>query len=963
MAQGYDRRDVIPAGGVQALKAVGVPQTPVMRPVPSSVSAAGDGLDTLAKTLGLVSGALAKFGEQADKEAELAGQLAYAEGKSEADVVASGNKQTTAGFMAMKAKMAGNEWYTAKLLDIEQSDKKLSSQEYQAKMMADFQELMNNTAGADPYTRKLMGAMASDYMPRLVGEHVKSNAAWKQDETASSVTNLMLSDALTPNPSDPSGSKKIQSIQDVMSFAFQNLPKERAVKSISEALVMGLHADDPTILNAISADHSSQLSTQEQAANVPPGLLGYSLMKESGGRRFDAQGNLLQGPVTKSGERAQGERQVMPATMKDPGFGVLAAQNDSPDEIARVGKDYLTAMQSRYGGDGTLALMAYNSGPGNVDAHIAKVGDPRTGAISMQDFVKSYPAEETRKYVAEWMSSRSQFGVPQTVPQQNQKAGAMMAMVQAGFDASSITASMNAIDAFHARQGAKFDAHRETTEDAMLAEVAKDGNLPKFFEQVQTFKETNHLPDTWANGMASRGRTEYEKYAKAQAEMFQINSAIATNTLHTLPGDKQEKAIDIATARIGQEVAADKSVKQEDRPMVTFKRKVDMLRKNAIIDKRLANALQGQLIGATLGKDGTVSAETMGAYQQLRAIAETAGGQEAAKYVGDGEAGKLYETALLLDEGGAGTDAAVKQAIITRSRPTSGAGAMPQPRLDNETFHALLNDRLEKFFPSMWKNLTDPAQFVGGLESRDSEESRAINNAQLQATVKSLALAKMDADPNLPAQVAVDMVIKHTLGAKVEIVNGNVLFATNGSSIYKDMGLSDQEQGLAQSIPNATSLATMDYLRKNGEKLFGGVNPATGKFEPNPDFNSFKILGRAEDPNAGFWTKAGAAVVGAPEQVAVSIADKWRGFPKFDAQWVGEGQQRGMMIRLFTNASGTRASDQVRFIPASALGKIIRENILTPKQDSHKNAFDYLRAGVTQYTKAVESVFGNQPKQ
>ena len=38
--------------------------------------------------------------------------------------------------------------------------------------------------------------------------------------------------------------------------------------------------------------------------------------------------------------------QVMDATNRDPGFGVLPAQDDSPEERARVGRDYL---QARFG--------------------------------------------------------------------------------------------------------------------------------------------------------------------------------------------------------------------------------------------------------------------------------------------------------------------------------------------------------------------------------------------------------------------------------------------------------------------------------------------------------------------------------------------------------------------------------------------------------------------------------------
>ena len=90
-------------------------------------------------------------------------------------------------------------------------------------------------------------------------------------------------------------------------------------------------------------------------ANVDLGLLTQAVEKvESGGRRYDSSGKLLT-----SSKGAQGEMQVMPATARDPGFGVIPAQSDSPDELARVGRDYLSALVDKYD-NVEHALVAYN---------------------------------------------------------------------------------------------------------------------------------------------------------------------------------------------------------------------------------------------------------------------------------------------------------------------------------------------------------------------------------------------------------------------------------------------------------------------------------------------------------------------------------------------------------------------------------------------------------------------------
>jgi hypothetical protein len=86
---------------------------------------------------------------------------------------------------------------------------------------------------------------------------------------------------------------------------------------------------------------------------------------ESRGRDYDEKGNILTSP-----KGAMASMQTMPATLRDPGFGVRPAQDNSVEEMNRVGRDYGNAMLQRYGNPKDAA-MAYNWGPGNVDKWIA----------------------------------------------------------------------------------------------------------------------------------------------------------------------------------------------------------------------------------------------------------------------------------------------------------------------------------------------------------------------------------------------------------------------------------------------------------------------------------------------------------------------------------------------------------------------------------------------------------------
>ena len=147
-------------------------------------------------------------------------------------------------------------------------------------------------------------------------------------------------------------------------------------------------------------------------------LLEAVKQQESGGRRYKADGKtLLEGPQTKYGT-AKGEMQVLDMTTKDPGYGVKPAQDDSPDERARVGRDYLRAMVNKYGNKET-ALVAYNWGPGNTDKWLQKGGD----------FTKL--PKETQNYVTKITGALGSTKLAQATPTTKPKSGIQKAVYKA----------------------------------------------------------------------------------------------------------------------------------------------------------------------------------------------------------------------------------------------------------------------------------------------------------------------------------------------------------------------------------------------------------------------------------------------------------------------------------------------------------------------------------------------------
>ena len=133
-----------------------------------------------------------------------------------------------------------------------------------------------------------------------------------------------------------------------------------------------------------------QKSTTSKASSASPNLSpDHKVIAgiESGNKDYKDDGTPVVSP-----KGAQFAMQVMKDTNRDPGFGVVPAKNNSPEESNRVGRDYFDAMMKKYNGDKEKASAAYNAGPGRVDSKIAKA--EKTG----KDWKELLP-RETRNYI------------------------------------------------------------------------------------------------------------------------------------------------------------------------------------------------------------------------------------------------------------------------------------------------------------------------------------------------------------------------------------------------------------------------------------------------------------------------------------------------------------------------------------------------------------------------------------
>lgn len=250
-------------------------------------------------------------------------------------------------------------------------------------------------------------------------------------------------------------------------------------------------------------------------------VMAITMQSESGGRRYGLDGNLLESP-----KGAKGEMQVLDATNYNPGFGVKPAANDTPEERARVGRDYLGAMIKRYGGDMQKAWAAYNAGPGAVDKAmteaVADAGQFRSGDGPSDYWLQKMP-RETQAYVARNMKAlESGAGAPPRASLQDIHNEIRSSM--AGQRPERIKVALDESTRLYreAQDEIKINEDNATTE-AMRGLMANGGSwaaLPPRVRNAVPPKEVDNLMTFGENISKNRVKTNPAVYLKLTDDQF-----------------------------------------------------------------------------------------------------------------------------------------------------------------------------------------------------------------------------------------------------------------------------------------------------------------------------------------------------------------------------------------------------------------------------------------------------------
>lgn len=250
------------------------------------------------------------------------------------------------------------------------------------------------------------------------------------------------------------------------------------------------------------------------------------------------------GPYIEGQGTAKGSMQVMDATNRDPGYGVVPAKDDSPAERVRVGSDYMAAMIKEYGGNTAQAWAAYNAGPGTVDKAIKKAGPGGDWLAAMADFQTPENHAQTVKYVQTNQQAYQAGGGAPAIPSLQDVHDNIRSSLPEGTDPKTLTAALAEgtrmyTDAINDRKVQGENAVQEA-QRVLIQNGGNFGNLPPEmkanvtnfapgqYDQLQTFAKAIAEPPIKSNMAAYHTALEHPEELAAMPDSA-FNNFVMTN--------------------------------------------------------------------------------------------------------------------------------------------------------------------------------------------------------------------------------------------------------------------------------------------------------------------------------------------------------------------------------------------------------------------------------------------------
>jgi lysozyme family protein len=887
----------------------------------------GESQRAIAQLLGTASTIYTNYMEKKKDQWELDGKLAYAQGKTEDEIRASGNKYTLGGFMTMNVRTSANDFYQNSLQQIDTTDKTIDPTEYRTKLSKSYADLSDKVSSSnDPFVKQLLAASAEETMPKLVEAQTKAHNTWRENETFTSYSNMLVSEGLKTDPMTKENGDSLDHLREILHPEVSGLSPERHREAVTNALKITLDAKDFRLQRAIagsdlqvSAIQSKDLPPVEQ---VKAQAMSFVAQVEGGFVSNDGgKGPTLYGI---NSEANPTEYKLMKAAYDagdTAGARAIAKDTYSKKYWDAIGAGSLPADMAIIAFDG-----AVNQGAPWMKKTLAELAKTGGGAKELlaarrQRYIEIAQNDPSKaKFLDPWLQrlnklntdSNSATPLAETVQGMVTEASMIKNLSASGYSAAQIETVVNASRQAEQKKSQEFDKTRILTEESIENQAKTEGNLPARLDDIARVKAQNGYSDEWAKTMAARVVSGVESQAKERdAKTLRANAMNSTSVYQTLPGEQQTKTIEEHRMQTIAAVANEPGLTDEQRNTKIREAHGKFLIERNAIDPVWSNQMEASLAGQLIDGKGSLKSGALAAYKDYLWLSQNSTPGFANKYIKDPVTQALITRAESLDAGNLNSEQALMTAAqMAQQQASDGVAAVPA--ISPKDLNDIVVKSVDKMTPQFFATFGNSnAQNYSDVP--DWQIASAKTDPRFLAMLKAETLNVMTVSPDLgkSPELAVAQAMKN-LQPRVEMVQGNILVSGKQSTIREDMGIT-------ATNGNVVGAAIDEYVRTQGKNKWGADFDATQVWARNPD-GSYK----------GYEMPFQMGTLPQPSMEALgnTIRNQYKGLPPYHAEY--DPVTQSVKIDLYQDYNKTLMVNRPIFIPAKDIGAVYNINVLKP---------------------------------
>lgn len=828
MVQGFETREVVQDANSKsrATQATTIGVTSPRAPRASDFSQVGDSQRMLAEALGTASTFVDKYMDKKHEQNKIDGMMMRAEGKTEEEVRATGNRYTASGWQAMNGKIGLDAWKQSELDNISTKAKGMSSADYQKYLSTSLKDTLDKLPQSDSDARQMILAGATDTFPQLVSEQIKQNNAYNKAQTRDNGRKMIVSAALTDGEdaaqdlldpdiyrldSDDYSGMVADALQDAYKLGSNKLesalikvgssspadqqptqPKELGASNMSSILNVIGHAESKNNYNAVYAGENTDL-TKMQLSDVmalqgqmvrqgsPSSAMGkYQIISKTlaglkdemgltGTEVFDEE---LQDRMAIQLLKRRGVEQFLTGQLPADQFQFNLSQ-----EWAGIPKD--SSGLSYYDGDG---LNRATVEPGMVLG--ALTGDASGNSLYAQ-------------------------------------------LSNLGMKSDDISRVIKSRESFQSEQSSKFSAARLLTEGDIEKE-AIDLSDEDLIKRIDDARVAGGYSDAWANSLYSSAQTQRKADLVERKKVQKVQTLIQTNSVQQGSTEEQQQAIDLVTQAA---ISSNPDATDPNSPNNGEARKAAMdqvykfMYTNQIGDKRLQSSWEVATTGDIIDGNGKVKPAAIDAYTSYLQARNSVNDPLFAQSLLSDKTKDLFLMADSYRSQDDGADAeqalASASAFVQKENANKGVNNLPwwkdwnqnkevEEKLVDSTLPGLLNG-----FYGLSRNQAQMRWSLNGNSVERAASSPDVTDRIKQEASKLWNSTKHWTDQGAARELAVAKATQKVMSGS-EYVAGSFVYTGTQPTIAQRIGMG--------GVKNAANMVTSRILQELGPTIWKDFN-------------------------------------------------------------------------------------------------------------------------------------------